>query len=327
LVLLLAACAGNPAAPPPNPLPPLAAPAASLQVVPQTPAAAGTLGPEILLPPPGGADLVVLRVGDLELRQSDAYARLLTADPKLALSAIDLLVFDALVAGHARAFGITVASARVEELAAAEEAEVRRQVQRELGGEVDFAAYCWQVFGMRVPDWQQALRLRTAQRLYQGYVLRYLGLREDRVLVRYLVHGDRQVVQEAVDKARAGADFATLAAKWSDDAYRRDGGLLPPFGSGFPHPVAATALRLQKGEVAAPFQAKVGDDQRWFTVYCLDRFAGRDVPFDAVRDEIDRGLQERPLQALETSAYTLRWRGQIERDAGKLPADEPAKAR
>lgn len=313
--LCLPACTGGADRAVRPPAPPLAAPADGMHVVPQTPPAAGDLGPEILLPPPAGNDEVVARIGDLALRKSDAYTRLLTADPKLALSAIDLLVFDVLVARHAQAYGIRVAAARVEELADAEEQQTRRQVQHDLGGEVDFPAYVWQVFGMRVPDWQRTLRLRTAQRLYQGYVLRYLGLREDRVQVRYLVHTDRKVVQQVVDDVRSGADFAALAARLSEDAYRRDGGLLPPFGRGFPHPVADVALGLQKGEVAPPFEAKVGDARRWFTVYCLDRSEGRDVPFAAVRDEIDRDLLARPLSALETSAYTLRWRGQIEREA------------
>lgn len=313
LTAALGACVG---APPPTPAPELAVapPAESLRLQPQTPPSPGELGPEILLPAPGSVDDEVARLGDLVLRKSDAYTRLLSADPKLALSAVDLLVFDALVAQHARMYGIRVAASRVEELAAAEEVETLRQVRREVGGEVDFEAYCWQVFGMRVPDWQRTLRLRTAQRLYQGYVLRYLGRREDRVQVRYLVHDDRKVVQEVVDKVRAGADFAALVQRWSDDAYRREGGLLPPFGRGFPHPVADVALRLRQGEVAEPFAAKVGDRTRWFTVYCLERTAGSDVPFDTVRDAIDRELLARPLVPLETSAYTLRWRGQIERN-------------
>lgn len=320
---VLAGCAGGRAVAGPSPQPAVAAPADSLHVRAQDAPPLADLGPEILLPPTAPGDDEVARVGDLVLRKSHAYTRLLTADPKLALSAIDLLVFDVLVARHAQQYGIRVAAERVEELAAAEEQQMRQKVQAELGGEVDFPAYVWQLFGMHVPDWQRTLRLRTAQRLYHGYVIRYLGLREDRVQVRYLVHKDRAVVQEVVDKVRAGADFATLALRSSEDAYRRDGGLLPAFGRGFPHPVADVAFTLQKGEVAAPFQAKVGDETRWFTVYCLDRFDGRDVPFADVRDDLDRELLVRPLAPIETSAYSLRWRSQIERAPGAPGAAEP----
>ncbi|MFN3240527.1 MAG: peptidylprolyl isomerase [Planctomycetota bacterium] len=319
-VLSLAACAGGPQRLPPlgggdgtrgggrDPLPdqpPVIA-------APQPPRFAEGLGPEILLPDPAAGDAEVARVGSLVLRQSHAYTRLLSAHPKLALSAVDLLVFDVLVARHAEQYGIRVSEARVEELASEEERELRRQVQAELEG-VTFVDYVWRLFGMREGDWQAALRLRTAQRLYQGYVLRYLALREDRVQVRFLVHKDRKVAQEVVDKVRVGADFATLALRWSEDPSRRDGGLLPAFGEGFRHPAATHAFELQAGEVCEPFEATWGGEQRWFVVYCLEHRPGRDVPFEQVRAEIDADLEQQPISPLETTAYTMRWRNEEER--------------
>jgi hypothetical protein len=284
------------------------------------------LGPDVLLPAPAAGDDEVARVGDLVLRRSHAFARLLTASPKMALSAVDLLVFDALVARHAREFGIQVATARVDELAAAEEATLRQQLAEEQQGQVDFAAYLFRVFGMAEDDWRQTLRLRTAQRLYQGYVLRYLALREDRAQVRFLVHADQVLCREVATKVRAGADFATLANKHSEDPSRRDGGLLPPFGREFQHPVAKVAFELDRGGVSEPFEAAWGDGKRWFVVFCLDRMPGRDVPFDAVAAEIDAGLAARPITPLETTAYTLRWRSGLDgdRDAGQPAGRSPA---
>lgn len=316
----LSACAGAGPGPVPRPVAPAVAmpgarPVVAPIQVPQTPAG---LGPEILLPRADAADGEVARVGDLVLRQSHAYARLLSAHPKLALSAVDLLVFDVLVARHAEQFAIRVSADRVEQLAAAEEQQVRQQVGSELAGQMDFAGYLWRLFGMREADWQETLRLRTAQRLYQGYVIRYLALREDRVQVRFLVHKDEALAKEVAEKTRGGADFATLASRHSEDPSRRDGGLLPAFGRGFQHPVALAAFTLQKGEVSAPFQARWGDENRWFVVYCLDRMPGRDLPFAEVAAEIDRDLAKNPVSPLETTAYTLRWRGELE--AGAAPA-------
>jgi hypothetical protein len=315
---LVLACAANPPAPVPtgSPAPPLT-PRAQQPIVPppSLPKPAPGFGPEILLPKAEAEDTEIARIGDLVLRRSHAYTRLLSAHPKLALSAVDLLVFDVLVAQHAQQFDIRVEPGRIEQLAAAEEVQVRDQVKAELGGELDFAGYVWRLFGLRENDWQQTLRLRTAQRLYQGYVIRYLALREDRVQVRFLVHQDQAVAEEVAAKVRAGADFATLALQRSEDPSRRDGGLLPPFGRGFQHPVAATAFTLAKGAVSAPFRASWGDEQRWFVVYCLDQLPGREVTFAAVRDEIDRDLEQRPLSPLETTAYTLRWRGELDRSA------------
>lgn len=317
-----AGCAGSAAqvraapraTPPPVPPPVLVPPAP-----PELPAG---LGPEILLPAPDAADAEVARVGDLVLRESHAYRRLLSAHPKLALSAVDLLVFDVLVARHAQQFDVRVSEQRVEELAAKEEQELRQQVAAELP-ELPFADYVWRLFGMPEQDWRRGLRLSAAQRLYQGYVLRYLALREDRVQVRFLVHKDQKVAQEVVDKVRVGADFATLALRWSEDPSRRDGGLLPPFGRGFQHPAAQHAFELKNGEVSAPFEAPWGGESRWFVVYCLEHRPGRDVAFEAVRDEIDRDLERQPITPLETTAYTLRWRSSLEQDAAaRAPASQ-----
>jgi parvulin-like peptidyl-prolyl isomerase len=322
LATTFAGCAGSPparavpAAPPPKPLPPTS-------VVPfQLPPVSPELGPEILLPAATTTDGEVARVGDIVLRQSHAYMRLLTARPNIALEAVDLLVFDVLVAQHAKQFGIGISKERVEELAGAEEKQLRQQVEAELGGTMNFPGYLWQTFGMREADWRAALRLRVAQRLYWGYVIRYLAQREDRVQVRYVVHKDEKIAREVADKTREGADFATLAQRHSEDASRRDGGLLPPFGRGFKHPVALTAFELEPGGVSQPFQAKWGDEDRWFVVYCVERLAGRDVPFAEVAAAIDADLQRRPFSALERQAYTLRWRTELERDAGK-PAKAP----
>ncbi|MCA8973761.1 MAG: peptidyl-prolyl cis-trans isomerase [Planctomycetes bacterium] len=274
------------------------------------------LGPEILLPPEGDSDAVVARVGSLELRRSHAFARFLTADPKIALQVVDQLVFDVLVARHAREYGIIVQPERVDQLTQGEEQRMKRQVESELGGDMDFGTYVFRMFGMRLDEWRRTLRLRTAQRLYHGYVIRYLALREDRVRVRYIVHRDRSVVAEAVAKVRDGADFATLALRLSEDG-RRDGGLLPAFGKSFPSPVTEVAFTLSKGGVSDPFERQVAGESRWFTVYCLDRLAGRDEPFAAVQAEIDRELAANPLTQVEASAYALLWRESIE------PAEQP----
>ncbi len=339
LLALVAACAGAPA------VAPGAAPKAAAQgpgaatsvatgpaertapdahppvhLTPSVAPALHDLGPEILLPSQDSTDDEVARVGDLVLRKSHAFTRLSSAHPNLALTAIDLLVFDVLVARHAEQYEIRVDPRRVETIALAEEQTIRGQVGTEFGGELDFGSYVWRIFGMRLSDWQQTLRLRTAQRLYQGYVIRYLGLREDRVLVRFLAHKDEAVAKEVAEKVRAGADFGTLALRWSEDGTRRDGGLLPAFGKGFQHPVAKVALTLERGQVSDPFLGRLKDSDRWFVVYCLDRMPGRDLPFAAVRDEIDKDLADNPLTQIETAAYTLRWRSQLEKPAVVDPA-------
>jgi parvulin-like peptidyl-prolyl isomerase len=325
--VLLAACAGN--APAPAPIRPPAAAATAPEprpVVHQPPQAVPALpqlGPEILLPAPGARDDEVARVGDVVLRKSDVYSRLASVDPKVALVAVDLLVFDALVAQHARQHGITVRAEQVDARVLAQERLVQERVTAELGGEMDFAGYVWRTFGMRVEDWRRANRLREAQSLYHGYVVRFLALREDRVRARFLVHKDRKLVQEVVEDVRTGAAFEALAQRHSEDASRQDGGLLPPFGRGFQHPAAAAAFTLQPGQVCEPFEAAYRGGQRWFAVYCLERLPGREATFAELRDELDRDLERQPLSPLEMTAYTLRWRGELEARPPE-PVPDPA---
>ena len=305
------ACSGpkrQPAAPRAKPVP---APAPVVQA-PQTARAVSDYGPSILLPDASATDAEVARIGGTSLRQSQAFARLLSADPKLALSAVDLLVFDVLIAQHANEFEIRVPNERVRALAEDEEKKLAEQVQKELGAKIAFEDYVWRIFGMRLDDWRKTTELRTAQRLYQGYVIRYLALREDRVVVRYIANKDESELRDAATKVREGADFATLALRLSEDPLRRDGGLLPAFGRGFPHPVAEVALAMEPGQLSEVFAQKGGEERRFYLVYCLERLPGRDATFAEVQQEIDEDLQKRPLTPIETNAYTLRWRGALE---------------
>ena len=67
--------------------------ATSVRLAPQEPDhSSSELGPEILLPPPDSTDQEVARVGELSLTRSHAFARLMLADPKLALDTGSLLM-------------------------------------------------------------------------------------------------------------------------------------------------------------------------------------------------------------------------------------------
>lgn len=319
---LVAACGGpkrQSASPRVKPLPEVA----PVVQPPQRPPTLYDYGPDILMPSEAAPDAEVARIGDTPLRQSQAFARLLSVDPNLALRAIDLLVFDVLIARHAREFGIRVPNERVRALAEEEERKLREQVERELGARVPFEDYVWRIFGMRFEDWRRTGELRTAQHLYQGYVIRYIALREDRVVVRYIANKDEKALFDAAEKVRQGADFATLALRLSDDPLRREGGLLPAFSAQFPHPVTKVAIGMQPGALSGVFEHTFGDERRFYLVYCLDRLPGRDVAFADVQQEIDAELKKRPLTPIETNAYTLRWRGALEAKSTDEKQDAP----
>ena len=275
------------------------------------------LSPAILVPA-AQTDGVIARAGPVELTKAHVYDRLLESDPRNARRLIDLMVLDALIAEQAKRHQIRVDPAQIEVLAAAEEKQLRTQVEKELAGRMTFAEYLGRQLGMTEDEYRRWLVLNLARKVYREYVARYLATVEDRVQVRYLVTSDAAVAADCSKRARVGADFASLALKFGEDESRQDGGLLPPFGKGFRHPVAGAAFQLQPGQVSDPVLIEQGGGRRWYVVYCLKRMPGRQVGFAEVRAELDREMTARPMTPFEFDAFYLQLRGAAE----KLPSTE-----
>ncbi len=276
-------------------------------------------GPEILLPAENTVDEEVARVGDRVLRKSHIYDRLLSASPETSLEVVDLLILDILVAEIALLHEIRVDPERVELLAQSEEDQVRQQVEIEFGGKVEFGSYVASTFQISLEEYRRLMRLRVAQQLYHGYAIRYPAMLEDRVQVRFLANKDSEVLKDVIERVTRGADFATLARRYSEDERtRRNGGLLAPFGAEFPHPIAEPAMKLQKGELSPVIQADVGGSPRYYLVYCLERFEKREAKFEEMREELDEDLVRHPVQRLEREAFALRYRGEME---GRKPRE------
>lgn len=270
------------------------------------------LPPRILLPDAGTRDEEVARAGTIQIRKAHVFERLLETDPARARDLTDMLVLDALVAQQAERFAIRVDPATIDTMVQEEEERLRKQVEKELSTRVSFELYVARQMGMRVEEYRRWLRLSLARKVYREYVARYLGMREDRVQVRYVVSADRKVLEEVSQKVQAGADFATLALRHSEDETRSDGGLLPPFGRGFEHPVAKKAFELEPGQLSPILEYTAGGATRHYLVYCVRRMPARVVEFAAVREELDRDMRARPLSAFEFNAFYLQLRGAAE---------------
>lgn len=267
-------------------------------------------GPGILLPATPARDEVVARVGDIEIRKSQVFDRLVDSSRRGARSVIDALVIDAVVAEHAQRHQIHVDAEQVEAIAQQEEELVRSRVRVDWGGQKEFEDYVREQFDLEVEEYRHFLRLELARNRYRGYVIRFLALLEDQVEVRILAHRDRAVVESAAQKVREGADFATLAFRNSEDETRSDGGRMPPFSRSFEHPIAKVAFELKPGELSQVFEVEAPGDanKRWCVVYCLRRMPGREgVRFADVRAEIDKGLDARALTPFEQKSFALRW--------------------
>lgn len=290
-----------------SPLPP----APTVEVRPPAPTwqraeVRGGPGPELLEPAARG-DEVVATVGDVQLRKSDVYDRLVDGDPQTARLWLDLVLLDAVVADFAKRLGVSVQEQEIEELARDAEAMLRTQIDVEFEGRRSFADYLAAEFGLDEAGYGRLLRDDLVRTRYRGMVIRYLALREERAEIRLLVHPDEAVLQDARARVEAGADFGALARRLSEDATRTDGGRLGPFDRGFRHPVAQVAFELQPGEVSGILSFEDRAGARKALVYCLARHPARDESFAALRDEIVADLDAHPVTPLEQGAFVARY--------------------
>jgi hypothetical protein len=309
------ACQGPAPAPAPAPLGEPAPPAAGGARIPAsvelgaTPPVDG-LGPGILLPREGSADDVVARIGGLGLKKSQVFDRMLEINRRGTRSMIDVLIMDAVVAEQARTHGIDIEPDRIDALVDEEEKFVRDRVRVEFGGRRTFDDYVRGQFDMSVEEYHDFLRRELARERYRSLVIRFLSLLEDRVQVRFIACRDRAVLEDVRKKVLDGADFATLAMRHSEDETRRDGGLLPPFGRDFQHPIAKVAFELEPGALSEVFSFETDGVGRECLVYCLKRMPGQSgLRFADVKGELVTGIEQRPLSPFEQKEFMLRYCG------------------
>jgi hypothetical protein len=145
------------------------------------------------------------------------------------------------------------------------------------------------------------------QRWLFSRIIRWHFSRQDRVELAVIVVKDPALGRELEAKIRDGADFVALARKHSAHATAKEGGLLPPLPREALVPaVAEAAFALAEGSVTPLVEIEDGTGQRqWELAKVLKRHPARHEDFAALREEIERGLRERPVDVLEWSAWML----------------------
>ena len=105
----------------------------------------------------------------------------------------------------------------------------------------------------------------------------------------------KAAAQEAVVRARAGADFGKLVAELSDDpeAKPNSGELTFAKGQGIvPPQFEAAAFSLEPGKVSDPVLTVFG----YHVIKLLEKIPAGQVPFEKVQDRIRAGLQRETVQ-------------------------------
>ncbi|MFO1051616.1 MAG: peptidylprolyl isomerase [Planctomycetota bacterium] len=274
---------------------------------------------------PRAEDLELARVGDDVIRKSQVFDRLAELDPGLAQTLVDSCVLDRVIAAAVVRFAIVVTTDEVESRAKLEETTLR--VQEGKGTALDdasFATFVTGRFGTTVEGYRDSLRREVLRVLLRSYAIRYLALREDRAEVRVIVHRDAGLLADLAGRVREGADFATLARRYSEDASASDGGSIPPLPRSDTHPIARAAFALTPGTCSQPIA--LDGSGRHALVFCVSHQSGRDLAFGAVHDEIARALDTRPITPSEQNAFVMRYcRGVSNASTDSLDSVQPAR--
>ena len=138
-------------------------------------------------------------------------------------------------------------------------------------------------------------------------VIRFQALRTDQAELDMIVVEDAALAAEIASNLDAGADFARLAERHSVHDSGEHGGRLPPLPAEALQPaVASRVFELEPGQRTGVLQVDDGSGSRQYEILRLVRLIpGRDVTWEAAREEIEAGLAERPVDLFEWTAWFL----------------------
>lgn len=210
---------------------------------------------------------------------------------------------DAIIRAEASRLGITVSSDEVEPAVREAVESLQKRVETEYGTALTLDEFLHEQMFTSRAAYESAVRAFARQTRLTALVIRYDQLTQDRLTVRHLLVRDRARASQCLQKLREGADFAALAREESLAPTKADGGKLPPFDREFAHPITEPAFATATGTLGAIVEEKRGD-QTWFHLFkVIERTNARKVIFAEVRDELVRGLVERPLSRFEFESY------------------------
>jgi hypothetical protein len=253
-------------------------------------------------------DPVVASYEGREIRASELGAWFLTTHRREALASLSKLIGLEIVEREAARLGLSCPETFL--------AERRQALLKKLEGD---AAVAYGI-GTRVDRYlelrfQQSLESHLAMRLEEdrqrwlfSRIIRFDSLRTDQVELAMIVTRDRETAEEVASKLDQGADFGRLAARYSIHESAPQGGRLAPVPREALNPeVARRAFALTEGECTGILEVDDGRGSRQFELLRLVRHRpGRAVTWAEVEDEIEKGLSERPVDAMEWTAWYLR---------------------
>lgn len=253
--------------------------------------------------------LIVARVGNDVIYVSELLKTWMLADSNTLRDILGTLATARIVRSESERLGIVLDPEELtrEYIVALSEMESELQ-QRQPGVSLDE----WIAGGLGLDPlrYRESIREDIERRLMAERVVRYFIVTRENAQAAVIVVADQAAALAALERARAGEDFAALAAELSlDPSGKRSGGKLPPIvrnDSAFARLAFATAV----GEVGGP----VEEAGRWMLLRTLAINAPLSGNWDVLGPEIEKSLFTRPIEQPEF----LLWKAAMQ---DRTPAD------
>ncbi len=246
----------------------------------------------------------LVRVADREITSRDVADVFLYFYRDAYYQTLRYLVEGAIVAAEARRLGVTLTREEVSRAVDAELASQDNEVRVQFGADVPLEAFVEDNFKIDMATYRLRVQSVVKGRMLRDAVIRYSLLRGGYADLRKIVVTDEELAHEIRTKVDAGADFDTLARNHSIVLSREDGGKLEEvrrgfLGPGLDEPVFALAV----GEVTPVLTVEREGETHYHLYRMVRRVPGERLPFEAVRERVAAGIDEKPVSDLEA----LQW--------------------
>jgi parvulin-like peptidyl-prolyl isomerase len=249
----------------------------------------------------------VAEVDGVPVRVSEVGRFLFRYRAEVALEILNQVLDARILEADAARLGIEVPG---EEVRARVEKEVRAQrdhVRVQYGPDTTLEGFLAERFGFTLESYRGDLAALFRVLALKDRVVRYEAAREDRIRIRVLVVKDEETAREAAARLREGADFTALARQVSLGPAAED---LPPYRREDIRPAALAdeLFALEPGAVSRPVRV-AKDGKEVFEVFkVIGKSAARDLPWAALREEVEKGIAERPVGLEEYLQWARRAR-------------------
>ena len=260
---------------------------------------AGAIGMDQI--PPVQPD-VVARVNGKPIVKTELAEFLCLARPVLARILLDNLVKLRILREERKRLNVTISEEQVESRVQIMEDELRKNARDR---NTTVAEYIQAEQGIPLDVFRAMQPIHARFQLVQERVVRYSQILDDCVTGRIIVVEDQAEAERLVEQLRAGADFSTVARRSSVHyATSHAGGLLPPVGRwGVQPELEKVFFGMDPGAISDPLPLDERGKKMWVILKCLGHQPARKVAYLEVRDEIEKGLKDRPFRDLELAGW------------------------